>query len=108
MNANYIPLIASLVEALVNIFIKRRKVRDLVLPLIEKAAADGTLPDNKARRDWVLSVMTNEYGLSESTARLLIEAGVALYKKLADKKAKVADKAAAKAERAAKKKAPPA
>lgn len=84
-------LVISLVESIVNLLSKRHKLKSIVLPLLEKAELDGTLPDNAARRAWVLAYLMNEQGLSESTARMLLEAGVQLAKKL---KAKAEEKAA--------------
>lgn len=108
MNANYIPLIGKLIEMIVNLLVKRKTVRDLILPLIQQAAIDGSLPDNAARRAFVLNYLTTEKGLSESEARLLIEAGLKLYKRItereAKKKADEEEKEAKKAAKAAKKK----
>ena len=84
----YAPLIGRLIEMIINLLSKRKKIRELVLPLIQKAAIDGQLPDNKARRDWVVGVLIKDYELSESTARLLVEAGLKLWKKLEEKRLK--------------------
>ena len=84
----YAPLIGRLIEMIINLLARRKKVRELVLPLIQKAAIDGQLPDNKARRDWVVGVLIKDYELSESTARLLVEAGLKLWKKLEEKRLK--------------------
>jgi len=84
----YAPLIGRLMEMIVNLLARRKKVRELVLPLIQKAAIDGQLPDNKARRDWVTGILIKEFELSESTARLLVEAGLKLWKKLEEKRLK--------------------
>jgi len=84
----YAPLIGRLIEMIINLLARRKKVRELVLPLIQKAAIDGQLPDNKARRDWVIGILIKEYELSESTARLLVEAGLKLWKKLEEKRLK--------------------
>jgi len=89
-------LVTSLIEAIAGLLSKRRKLRSIVLPLLEQAEADGTLPDNAARRAWVLAYLMNEQGMSESTARMLIEAGVQLAKKL---KRKAEKKAARKAKK---------
>lgn len=109
MSANYIPLIGRLIEMIVNLLVKRKTVRDLILPLIQQAAIDGSLPDNNARRAFVLNYLVTEKNLSESEARLLIEAGLKLYKRIAEKdaqKAADAEEKRMKAEaKAAKKKA---
>lgn len=79
-------LFVSLFEAIIKALAKRKKVRELVLPLIEAAAMNSSLPDNAARREWVVAYLMNEHAMSDSTARLLTEAGVALWKKLEAKK----------------------
>jgi len=84
----YAPLIGRLIEMIINLLSKRKKIRELVLPLIQKAAIDGQLPDNKARRDWVVGVLIKDYELSESTARLLVEAGLKLWKRIEEKRLK--------------------
>ena len=84
---NFGPLFTALFGAIVRLLERRKKIRELILPLIVKAAADG-LPDNAARRDFVVNY--TEQGMSESTARLLTEAGVALHKKIQKKLAKKA------------------
>ena len=97
MNANTISAIASLIEAIVLMFVRRKKIRDIVLPLIEKAAADGTLPSNEARREYVVNYLMTQHSMTESTARLLVEGGIKLWKKMTDKKKEDEEKAAAKA-----------
>jgi len=71
---------------------RRSKVKKLVLPLIEQAAVKG-LMDNGARREWVVAQLAAQ-GLSDSSARLLTEAGVKLWKKLEAKRQKKAAKKA--------------
>ena len=83
-----VSLVLLLVEAVARLLSKRRKLRELVLPLVTEAALDGRLPDNAARREWVVQYLTKEHGMSESAARLLTEAGVSLWKKLQRKKHK--------------------
>lgn len=89
MNA---ALIANLVATIAAALRRRRAIRTEVLPLIEQAAMMyGSDAGNTARREWVLEQLGAK-GLSESQARLLTEAGVALWKKLAAKRAKKAAK----------------
>jgi len=82
--ALFIPLI----QAFSRLLEKRKKIRALVLPLIVKAAADGALPDNAARREFVVAYLMREHGMPESTARLLTEAGIAIWKKIEKKRLK--------------------
>jgi len=84
----HVSLVLLLVEAVSRLLSKRRKLKELVLPLITEAVFDGRLPDNAARREWVVHYLIKEHGMSESAARLLTEAGVALWKKLQRKKHK--------------------
>ena len=86
--------ILSLIESIVGLLSRRSKVKKLVLPLIEQAAVKG-LMDNGARREWVVAQLA-AHGLSDSSARLLTEAGVKLWKKLEAKRAKRAAKEAKK------------
>ena len=82
--------ILALVEALVGVFKRSKKIRDVVLPLVERAAGMVDL-GNDGRREFVVAELIKQ-GLSESDARLLTEAGVKLWKKLEAKKAKKAAK----------------
>ena len=84
----YAPLIGRMIELIIGILARRKRVRELVLPLVIKAAADGALPDNKARRDWVISVLIDQYELSESSARMLVEVGLKLWRKMERKRLK--------------------
>jgi len=81
----YAPLIGRLIEMIINLLARRKKVRELILPLIVEAEA---IADNKARRDFVVNALMTEYGESESTSRLLLEAGLKLRKKLEEKRLK--------------------
>jgi hypothetical protein len=86
--------IISVVEAIVRAFARRKAIKNKVLPLIEEAAkiaSSDAAATNESRRDWVVAALMKE-GLPESTARLLTEAGVKLWKKLEAKKAKKAAK----------------
>ena len=88
--------ILSLIESIVGLLSRRSKVKKLVLPLIEQAAANSSvLTTNEARRGSVISALMGR-GLSESSARLLTEAGVKLWKKLAARAARKAARAARK------------
>lgn len=94
---NLTALLPSLIDAIVGALKRRKKVRELVLPLIEQAAAlaeAGTANTNESRREFVVAALMKQ-GLSESDARLLTEAGVKLWKKIQAKLAKKAGKAAA-------------
>ena len=93
---NIAPLIA-LADWLARLFARRHAIKAQVLPLIEEAATKyPTLDSNAERREWVVQTLIRN-GLTESSARLMTEAGVALWKRIQAKKAKKAAKAAAKA-----------
>lgn len=88
-----------LVSLLVDLFRKRRFIRETVLPLIQQAEkayafTDGAF-NNDHRRHLVVNALRAR-GLSDSEAALLTEAGVRLYKRL---QAKAAKRAARKARR---------
>jgi len=89
--------VVGLIEAIVAAFQRHRTVKNEVIPLIEEAVnIPGLIPeDNAARRKYVIDNLMAR-GLSESTSRLLLEAGLKLWKKLEAKKAKKAAKKAAK------------
>lgn len=78
----------SLIEGIVSLFAKRRSIKDIVLPLVAQAAADGALPDNAARRAWVLRVLMDQYGMPEAEARRFIETALAMYKRVEAKRAR--------------------
>jgi|SRR5678815_3563766 hypothetical protein len=104
MSFNYASLLPILIEYITKWLEKHRALKNLVLPLLESAAHDVNLPDNTARREWVVNWLITEKQMKESDARLLVEAGLKLYKKIAKKKADAqAKKDAAAAKKAAKK-----
>ena len=81
-------LILALIEAIVNALSKRKKVREIVLPLIQAAAADAGLSTNDMRREKVVSLLMEKERMSESTARLLTEVGLKLWKRIEAKRKK--------------------
>jgi len=85
------PIVMPIVSLLIDLFRKRREIRNVVVPLI--ATADGRidLPNTKARREWVVGILVGR-GLAESDARLLTEAGVKVWKRIQKKAAKRAAK----------------
>lgn len=86
-----ISAVLTIVQAITAVFSRGKKIRDVVLPLVEQAAGMADL-GNDGRREFVVAELLKQ-GLSESDARLLTEAGVKLWKKL---QAKLAKKAAKK------------
>lgn len=82
-----VEILVALVEKLVRFIARRRVLKREILPLIEQAAMNAALMDNVARREWVVAQLVAG-GLSESSARLLVEAGVKLWKKIQEKHAK--------------------
>ena len=99
--------VITVIEALISVFWRARKIRNEVLPLVEEAskiAGSDTLTNNESRREYVVRSLISQ-GIPESSARLLTEAGVKLWKKIqakAEKKAAKAEKKAAKAAKLAK------
>lgn len=104
MSPSYVPLIELLIEHVIGWFTRRKKIRDLILPLIEEALKNGELPDNDTRREWVVAYLIREKGLSESSARLLVEAGIKLWKKITAKRIEKEQEQQAKDAKAAAKK----
>jgi len=88
------PLVGPLLSIVLEVFKRRRFIRDEVVPLIGAAEA---FPDYAQRREWVVSQLRARAGLAESEARLLTETGVRLFKKLEAKRLKRLAKKAAKA-----------
>ena len=99
------PLVGPLLSIVLEVFKRRRFIRDEVVPLV--ASAEGLLQkgdarvNTAARREWVVSQLRARAGITESEARLLTETGVRLFKKLEAKRLTRLEKKAAK--RAAKK-----
>ncbi len=82
--------IEELVMGIVKLFTRRKKLKEEVLPIIEEA--DKKFPDAKERRAYVLNLLQADLGMSESSARLTLEAGLKYWKKIQEKLAKKAAK----------------
>lgn len=97
---NLTALLGPLFNIIIKWMNKKKAIRDLLFPLFAKAAADGALPDNKARREWAAAVLMTEYGMSETDAFALVQNGFKSYqwvqRKIAKKAAKKAASTAAK------------
>lgn len=79
------PLLMPALHLIVDLFKKRRLIRDEVLPLVELAES-GKL-DNAGRRAFVLQRLLNQ-GVSENDARLMLAAGLKVFRKLQAKRAR--------------------
>ena len=85
------PVVMPILSLLIDLFRKRREIRNVVVPLIAAADGRGDLVGTQARREWVVGILVGR-GLPESDARLLTEAGVKVWKRLKKKAAKRAAK----------------
>lgn len=86
------PAIMPVLNLLVNFLQERRILKTRVLPLVESVSQ---LADPAERRMLVLQTLMTQ-GLDETTARLLVEKGVRLWKKREAKRLKKAAKMAAR------------
>jgi hypothetical protein len=82
------PLVMPVLSLLVDLFKRRRTIKGMVLPMVE--AANG-IPNHEERREAVVKALLVR-GFEESEARLLVEAGVRLWKKYEKKRLKKAAK----------------
>lgn len=78
-------LILPALQMFMDLFKKRRFIRDEVIPLVELAES-GKL-DNAGRRAFVLQRLLNQ-GVSENDARLMLAAGLKVFRRLQAKQAK--------------------